>query len=235
MINLWDSLQLALYRHWTIESSLYNTRFSACKLKIWSLNGERRLQQLLADVGLVFNFKNFLFEIMNLILQNSVGAEQAEVLCHGPAASARILWENGGTGGQVRTGRNWKRGVHPSVRIPPAILGRWRHFLNGRSPRVFSQFFVCLLLILWLEFVLFCRSRERRAEWTSWTRWTLCPGANALCWRRESKGQRSFSLICFSLCGIPSPWDSSTRLDLFSTSQSRRSFFFNCLLNFDVF
>ncbi|XP_059490079.1 cell division control protein 45 homolog [Neocloeon triangulifer] len=45
-------LQLSLYRHWSVESSLFNTRFTACKLKIWSLNGERRLQQLLADMGI---------------------------------------------------------------------------------------------------------------------------------------------------------------------------------------
>lgn len=45
------SLQLALYRHWTVESSLRYTMFTAIALKLWAIRGEKRLYQLLAEMG----------------------------------------------------------------------------------------------------------------------------------------------------------------------------------------
>lgn len=44
-------LRLALYRHWTVESSLKFSMFTACKMKLWSLRGDKKLQELLADMG----------------------------------------------------------------------------------------------------------------------------------------------------------------------------------------
>lgn len=51
-----NSLQLALYRHWTVESSLKYTMFTAVALKLWAIKGEKRLHQLLAEMGFVINF-----------------------------------------------------------------------------------------------------------------------------------------------------------------------------------
>ncbi|GJQ85966.1 CDC45L [Trypoxylus dichotomus] len=45
-------LRLCLYRHWTVESSLKYSAFTACKMKLWSLRGDKKLQELLADMGL---------------------------------------------------------------------------------------------------------------------------------------------------------------------------------------
>ncbi|CAB3364458.1 Hypothetical predicted protein [Cloeon dipterum] len=69
-ITFEKDLQLSLYRHWSIESSLFNTRFTACKLKIWSLNGERRLQQLLADMGIPIAQSKQKFCAMDLQLRH---------------------------------------------------------------------------------------------------------------------------------------------------------------------
>lgn len=44
-------LRLCLYRHWTVESSLKFSTFTACKMKLWSLRGDKKLQELLADMG----------------------------------------------------------------------------------------------------------------------------------------------------------------------------------------
>lgn len=44
-------LKLVLYRHWTVSESLKFSMFTACKLKLWSLRGDKRLQELLADMG----------------------------------------------------------------------------------------------------------------------------------------------------------------------------------------
>lgn len=50
-IHFQQDLKLALYRHWTVESSLRYSMLPACKMKLWSLRGDKRLQQLLADMG----------------------------------------------------------------------------------------------------------------------------------------------------------------------------------------
>ncbi|KAK9753843.1 Methyltransferase domain [Popillia japonica] len=51
-ISFEKDLRLCLYRHWTVESSLKFSMFTACKMKLWSLRGDKRLQELLADMGL---------------------------------------------------------------------------------------------------------------------------------------------------------------------------------------
>lgn len=44
-------LRLTLYRHWSVEASLKYSMFSAVKMKLWSLKGDKRLHELLADMG----------------------------------------------------------------------------------------------------------------------------------------------------------------------------------------
>lgn len=44
-------LRLALYRHWTVESSLKYSVYTSCQLRLWTLRGEARLFELLADMG----------------------------------------------------------------------------------------------------------------------------------------------------------------------------------------
>lgn len=44
-------LKLILYRHWTVEASLKYSTYTACKLKLWSLRGDKKLHELLADMG----------------------------------------------------------------------------------------------------------------------------------------------------------------------------------------
>lgn len=52
-ISFEKDLRLCLYRHWTVESSLKYSMFTAVKLKLWSLKGDKRLHELLADMGQV--------------------------------------------------------------------------------------------------------------------------------------------------------------------------------------
>ncbi|KAK2723133.1 hypothetical protein QYM36_001717 [Artemia franciscana] len=44
-------LSLALYRHWTLSESVYHTRYTSCKFKIWTLKGQKRFAEFLADLG----------------------------------------------------------------------------------------------------------------------------------------------------------------------------------------
>uniref|UniRef100_T1IT13 Cell division control protein 45 homolog n=1 Tax=Strigamia maritima TaxID=126957 RepID=T1IT13_STRMM len=45
-------LFLALYRHWSLHDSIRNTMHTACRFKLWTLKGEKKLYEFLADLGL---------------------------------------------------------------------------------------------------------------------------------------------------------------------------------------
>lgn len=51
VLNIVNSLNLALYRHWTVEASLRYSMYTAVRLKLWTIRGEKRLQQLMAEMG----------------------------------------------------------------------------------------------------------------------------------------------------------------------------------------
>ncbi|XP_018560967.1 cell division control protein 45 homolog [Anoplophora glabripennis] len=62
-------LRLCLYRHWTVESSLKYSMFTAVKLKLWSLKGDKRLHELLADMGFPLVQSRQAFRTMDLQLR----------------------------------------------------------------------------------------------------------------------------------------------------------------------
>ncbi|KAK6183991.1 hypothetical protein SNE40_006545 [Patella caerulea] len=47
-----DELQLSLYRHWSLFESLCHSVTTACKFKVWTLKGQKRLYEFLAEMGL---------------------------------------------------------------------------------------------------------------------------------------------------------------------------------------
>lgn len=55
-INFENDLKLILYRHWTVESSLKYSIYTACKMRLWTVRGYKKLQELLADMGLVITY-----------------------------------------------------------------------------------------------------------------------------------------------------------------------------------
>ncbi|KAK0080928.1 hypothetical protein PV325_013088 [Microctonus aethiopoides] len=62
-------LQLALYRHWTVEASLRHSITTAVSLRLWSLRGEKRLRELLAEMGLPLAQSKQRFSAMDLNLR----------------------------------------------------------------------------------------------------------------------------------------------------------------------
>ncbi|XP_050530295.1 cell division control protein 45 homolog [Daktulosphaira vitifoliae] len=62
-------LLLALYRHWTIESSLRYSMFTAVSLKLWTIKGEKRLKQILAEMGLPLAESRQMYHSMDLSLR----------------------------------------------------------------------------------------------------------------------------------------------------------------------
>ncbi|XP_071517437.1 cell division control protein 45 homolog isoform X2 [Panulirus ornatus] len=51
-ISFEKELRLALYRHWSFVESMRHSLYSATTLKLWTLKGEKRLHELLAEMGL---------------------------------------------------------------------------------------------------------------------------------------------------------------------------------------
>ncbi|ELK09824.1 CDC45-related protein [Pteropus alecto] len=45
-------LRLVLYQHWSLHDSLCNTCYTAARFKLWSVHGQKRLQEFLADMGM---------------------------------------------------------------------------------------------------------------------------------------------------------------------------------------
>ncbi|KAL1130091.1 hypothetical protein AAG570_013030, partial [Ranatra chinensis] len=64
-----NSLHLALYRHWTVQSSLRNSLCTAIKLRLWTMRGEKHLQQLLAEIGLPLSESKQRFCSMDISLR----------------------------------------------------------------------------------------------------------------------------------------------------------------------
>jgi hypothetical protein len=48
-------LNLSLYRHWTLFKSLRHTAYTAMKFRTFSLKGEDKLNEFLADLGIPLN------------------------------------------------------------------------------------------------------------------------------------------------------------------------------------
>ncbi|XP_063927342.1 cell division control protein 45 homolog [Zophobas morio] len=68
-ISFEKDLKLVLYRHWCVESSLKYSMFTACKMKLWSHRGSKKLYELLADMGLPVAQSQQSFESMDLQLR----------------------------------------------------------------------------------------------------------------------------------------------------------------------
>ncbi|EPY87010.1 CDC45-like protein [Camelus ferus] len=66
------SLRLVLYQHWSLHDSLCNTCYTAARLKLWSLHGQKRLQEFLADVGLPLKQAKQKFQSMDISLKENL-------------------------------------------------------------------------------------------------------------------------------------------------------------------
>ncbi|EDW00201.1 cell division control protein 45 homolog [Drosophila grimshawi] len=64
-----NDLHLVLYRHWTVTESMRYSRYAACKMKLWTLRGEKRLHELLVEMGLPLVHARQSYGAMDLILR----------------------------------------------------------------------------------------------------------------------------------------------------------------------
>uniref|UniRef100_G1MRB6 Cell division cycle 45 n=1 Tax=Meleagris gallopavo TaxID=9103 RepID=G1MRB6_MELGA len=65
-------LRLALYQHWSLYESLCNTSYTSANLKLWSVQGQKRLQEFLADMGLPLKQVKQKFNSMDISLKENL-------------------------------------------------------------------------------------------------------------------------------------------------------------------
>ncbi|KAL5290219.1 CDC45 family protein [Megaselia abdita] len=64
-----NDLHLALYRHWSVIESMRNSMYCACKLKLWTLKGDKKLHELLVEMGLPLVQAKQTYSSMDLVLR----------------------------------------------------------------------------------------------------------------------------------------------------------------------
>lgn len=64
-----NDLHLALYRHWSVRDAIINSMYSACQLKLWTLNGRTKLDELLVEMGLPIVQAKQQFNSMDLLMK----------------------------------------------------------------------------------------------------------------------------------------------------------------------
>ncbi|XP_062942661.1 cell division control protein 45 homolog [Cynocephalus volans] len=65
-------LRLVLYQHWSLHDSLCNTSYTAARFKLWSVQGQKRLQEFLADMGLPLKQVKQKFQSMDIALKENL-------------------------------------------------------------------------------------------------------------------------------------------------------------------
>lgn len=68
-ITFENDLHLALYRHWSVQESIKHSKYSACRLKLWTLRGEKRLHELLVEMGLPLAQAKQQYSSMDMVLR----------------------------------------------------------------------------------------------------------------------------------------------------------------------
>ncbi|CAL8249179.1 unnamed protein product [Merluccius merluccius] len=65
-------LRLTLYQHWSLFESMCNSTYTSCNFKLWSLSGQKRLQEFLADMGLPLKQVQQKFHSMDMTIKENL-------------------------------------------------------------------------------------------------------------------------------------------------------------------
>uniref|UniRef100_A0A8C5EH61 CDC45-like protein n=1 Tax=Gouania willdenowi TaxID=441366 RepID=A0A8C5EH61_GOUWI len=65
-------LRLTLYQHWSLYESICNSCYTSCSFKLWTLNGQKKLQEFLADMGLPLKQVRQKFNSMDLTIKENL-------------------------------------------------------------------------------------------------------------------------------------------------------------------
>uniref|UniRef100_A0A3Q2YNL9 CDC45 cell division cycle 45 homolog (S. cerevisiae) n=1 Tax=Hippocampus comes TaxID=109280 RepID=A0A3Q2YNL9_HIPCM len=65
-------LRLTLYQHWSLYESISNSCYTCCHFKLWTLNGQKKLQEFLADMGLPLKQVRQKFTSMDMSIKENL-------------------------------------------------------------------------------------------------------------------------------------------------------------------
>ncbi|XP_020785953.1 cell division control protein 45 homolog [Boleophthalmus pectinirostris] len=65
-------LRLTLYQHWSLYESICNSCYTTCNFKLWTLNGQKKLQEFLADMGLPLKQVRQKFNSMDISIKENL-------------------------------------------------------------------------------------------------------------------------------------------------------------------
>ncbi|KAK5870988.1 hypothetical protein PBY51_003891 [Eleginops maclovinus] len=65
-------LRLTLYQHWSLYESICNSFYTTCHFKLWTLNGQKKLQEFLADMGLPLKQVRQKFNSMDMMIKENL-------------------------------------------------------------------------------------------------------------------------------------------------------------------
>ncbi|XP_072243704.1 cell division control protein 45 homolog [Leuresthes tenuis] len=65
-------LRLTLYQHWSLYESICNSCYTSCSFKLWTLNGQKKLQEFLADMGLPLKQVRQKFNSMDISIKENL-------------------------------------------------------------------------------------------------------------------------------------------------------------------
>ncbi|XP_048098620.1 cell division control protein 45 homolog isoform X2 [Alosa alosa] len=71
-ISFQYDLRLALYQHWSLYESICNSCYTSCGFKLWSINGQKKLQEFLADMGLPLKQVRQKFNCMDMTIKENL-------------------------------------------------------------------------------------------------------------------------------------------------------------------
>uniref|UniRef100_A0A8C1DQH4 CDC45 cell division cycle 45 homolog (S. cerevisiae) n=2 Tax=Cyprinus carpio TaxID=7962 RepID=A0A8C1DQH4_CYPCA len=71
-LTLCVSLRLVLYQHWSLYESICNSCYTSCSFKLWSINGQKKLQEFLADMGLPLKQVRQKFNSMDMAIKENL-------------------------------------------------------------------------------------------------------------------------------------------------------------------
>ncbi|XP_061134820.1 cell division control protein 45 homolog [Syngnathus typhle] len=65
-------LRLSLYQHWSLYESIRNSCYTSCHFKLWTLHGQKKLQEFLADMGLPLKQVRQKFTSMDMSIKENL-------------------------------------------------------------------------------------------------------------------------------------------------------------------
>ncbi|KAM7452073.1 DNA replication initiation factorcdc45 [Porites harrisoni] len=65
-------LRLSLYRHWSLFDSICHSRYTACRFRVWTIKGKKKLHEFLADMGIPLVQSRQKFYSMDFDLRNNL-------------------------------------------------------------------------------------------------------------------------------------------------------------------